>query len=314
MAIVEAYSSTNLVDPNSWFGDIVRATSTEIVISDGYRTAVYEGYGFSYIGYEVVGGTLTGYRDYYQGTLMNEAYNFALPAAAVSDYIDQNNLQGLFRTALNYDDVIYGSVYDDDLAGYDGYDVIYTGGGDDFVSGGYGIDTVVLRGYGNDYRLGTSGSDILIDRTDGTSYNTLNSVERIRFDNGTLAVDVAEGQNAGQAYRIYQAAFDRTPDAGGLRYWIDELDDGADLIDVASGFVGSAEFRSVYGYNPTDYEFVDRLYYNVLGRQGEDRGVDYWLDTLEDGASRAYVLAMFAESPENIVGTTPELSSGIWLG
>lgn len=314
MATVEAYRSTNLVNPNSWFGDIVRATSTEIVISDGYRTAVYEGYGFSYFGYEVVSGTLTGYRDYYEGNLLNQIYGFALPAAAVSDFIDQNNLQPIFREALKYDDVIYGSAYDDDLAGYDGHDIIYSGGGDDFISGGYGIDTVALSGYGNEYRLGSNGGDVFVDRINGSSNNVLNSVERIRFDNGTLAIDVAEGQNAGQAYRIYQAAFDRTPDAGGLRYWIEELDDGADLIEVAWGFVGSSEFRSVYGSNSTDFEFVDRLYYNVLGRQGEDRGVDYWLDVLDDGGSRAYVLAMFAESPENIVGTTPELSSGIWLG
>jgi hypothetical protein len=52
---------------------------------------------------------------------------------------------------------------------------------------------------------------------------------------------------AGQAYRIYKAAFNRTPDNDGLKFWIGELDKGMSLLQAASGFVGSAEFNSVYG-------------------------------------------------------------------
>ncbi len=48
MATSQAYTTTNLIDPTFWAGDIVRGTSTELVISDGTRTAYYDGYGFGY--------------------------------------------------------------------------------------------------------------------------------------------------------------------------------------------------------------------------------------------------------------------------
>jgi hypothetical protein len=40
----------------------------------------------------------------------------------------------------------------------------------------------------------------------------------------------------GQAYRVYQAAFNRTPDLGGLGFWIGAMDKGVSLADVANGF------------------------------------------------------------------------------
>jgi hypothetical protein len=42
----------------------------------------------------------------------------------------------------------------------------------------------------------------------------LSGVERIAFSDATIALDIAG--TAGQVYRIYQAAFSRTPDKPGL--------------------------------------------------------------------------------------------------
>lgn len=181
----------------------------------------------------------------------------------------------------------------------------------DYIDGGRGIDTVVLSGRGSDYYLKSDGSFIFMDKKDGTTHNDFINVERIRFDNGTLAVDI--NGNAGQAYRIYQAAFDRTPDSGGLKYWINQLDNGASLSEVGWGFIQSQEFRSVYGSNPSNYDLVSRLYQNVLNRQGEASGMNYWVGQLDRGVSKAYVLASFAESPENVAAVAPEISAGIWL-
>jgi len=52
--------------------------------------------------------------------------------------------------------------------------------------------------------------------------DTLVSIERIQFTDGTLALD--ESGNAGQAYRLYQAAFGRTPDTPGLSHNLNLLD------------------------------------------------------------------------------------------
>ena len=73
------------------------------------------------------------------------------------------------------------------------------------------------------------------------------------------------GGNAGVSYRIYQAAFARTPDNDGLKYWIDQVDTGTTLVDVARGFIDSQEFQSVYGTDPSNDDFVAALYRNVSG-------------------------------------------------
>lgn len=139
---------------------------------------------------------------------------------------------------------------------------------------------------------------------------TLSNVERIQLNDGILAFDL-EG-TAGQAYRVYQAAFDRTPDTAGLSFWIEEMDGGLSLTNVAKGFVASNEFASVYGANASDGDFIERLYQNVLGRDGEAAGIAYWTDQLSQGAARDAVLAGFSESAENKAGVLPFISDGIW--
>ena len=141
-----------------------------------------------------------------------------------------------------------------------------------------------------------------------------------RFDLGneqfvqTHAFDVDAGENAGSAYRVYQAAFARTPDNGGLKYWIGQVDAGTSLIDVAKGFIASAEFQSIYGANPSNADFVSKLYQNVLGREGEAGGLAFWVGELDSGArDKATVLAGFSESSENIAGVAATIADGIVL-
>jgi hypothetical protein len=73
----------------------------------------------------------------------------------------------------------------------------------------------------------------------GGSVNVTNP-GRLVFADAGVAYDLAGV--AGQAYRIYQAAFNRTPDLGGLGYWIEQMDKGATLEAVAGQFITSAEF------------------------------------------------------------------------
>lgn len=113
---------------------------------------------------------------------------------------------------------------------------------------------------------------------------------------------------AGQAYRVYQAAFARTPDLGGLGWWINAMDNGSTLASVAQGFVNSQEFKDVYGANPTNAQLVAKFYENVLRRPGEQAGIDFWTSVLDGGhATVAEVLMGFSEGFENkaaLVGVT----------
>lgn len=204
------------------------------------------------------------------------------------------------------------------------------GAGDDTLIGN-ALNNVLDGGLGNDTIDGRSGFDIVrmnADRAD-TSVNaiqgghsvqtsaagtdTLIDVERVQFNDAFLALDVDAGEIAGSAYRIYQAAFARTPDEGGLSFWIKFMDDGRSLLEVSESFLASAEFKSIYGDDPSANEFVDRLYTNVLGRAGEDAGIAYWTNEITGGArSFSNVLASFSESPENIMGVQPAIADGFW--
>lgn len=126
----------------------------------------------------------------------------------------------------------------------------------------------------------------------------LENVERIQLGDRSLALDVDAGP--GEVFRLYQAAFKRTPDPDGLGYWIALKDAGMSLQEISSAFIASREFAERYGVDANDEAFIDTLYMNVLGRPADAEGQAYWLNELQTGAhNRADVLVGFSESQEN---------------
>lgn len=172
-----------------------------------------------------------------------------------------------------------------------------------------GLDAVTFSGPASDYTIeqGQHGTHYVIGPY-GT--DTLSSIERLKFNDGTLAFDT-DG-TAGQIYRLYQAAFDRAPDAEGLGFWLDGIDAGTSLLDVATGFLATSEFQTIYGVDPTPADFVAKLYLNILGREGEAAGLAYWEGQINSGISMAQVLASFSETQENRTGAEGLIEDGIW--
>ncbi len=147
-----------------------------------------------------------------------------------------------------------------------------------------------------DYTLSNGVAGFRLQDSSGANID-IAGASRLHFSDTAIALDISGV--AAKAYRIYQAAFNRTPDSAGLGYWIKTMDNQASVSEVAASFIASAEFRSLYGSNPSDAEFVTRLYSNVLHRAPEGAGYAFWLDSLRQGVSRAQVLADFSESAEN---------------
>ena len=138
------------------------------------------------------------------------------------------------------------------------------------------------------------------------------NVERLLFSDGAMAFDTGKTGIAGQAYRMYQAAFDRAPDAKGLGFWIAMMDNGVTQGAVSAGFVDSPEFKALYGANPTNEELVTRMYQNVLHRAPEPAGIAFWLDVLDKKlAPVSEVLAAFSESPENLQTLAAVIGTGV---
>ncbi|MEE2951249.1 MAG: DUF4214 domain-containing protein [Pseudomonadota bacterium] len=179
----------------------------------------------------------------------------------------------------------------------------------DYADGGTGVDTAVYYSTRAENSITVDGGRITVSGDYGT--DTLVNIERLAFRDGTLALDT--GGIAGQAYRIYQAAFARTPDMDGLEFWIDSMDQGATLREVGAGFLNSDESLALYG-GTTSRGFVEKLYLNILGREGEIEGVAFWTGELASGrAERADILAGFSESPENVGLVAPAIAEGIWI-
>lgn len=80
--------------------------------------------------------------------------------------------------------------------------------------------------------------------------------------------------------KLYIATFNRAPDAGGLTYWVNQS--GLTLEEIAQSFFDQKETQDKY--NGMDNQtFIETVYQNVLAREGEEAGVNYWVGELNDG-------------------------------
>ena len=174
---------------------------------------------------------------------------------------------------------------------------------------GNGIWTAIIDLSYSTATIQLTVSGIVITTSSG--YNGITNADRLKFDDAIVAFDT-DG-TAGFAYRLYQAAFDRTPDKEGLSWNTHMLDAGLTHTQMSAAFLASAEFQSTYG-NLTNSQFISALYANILDRAPDPSGYAGWLDYLNSGQlNRADVLVGFSESVENHSIVDPQLVTGIVL-
>jgi hypothetical protein len=254
--------------------------------------------------------------------LLNDGINASL-LDRDGDGLISLDLLDTINLSLDVSGDLDGNGVPDNSTDEDDFDVVLTGtqGADRFVldasqsfhvEGLGGTDSASYAASASGFNYVLQANGVFVSNGDKVDY--LQSVERIDFSDGTLHLDSGIGETAGFAYRIYQAAFDRAPDAAGLDYWIDVLDSGAKgMTEVAADFLSSREFQQTYGALSTQ-DFIEELYENILQRAGEDAGIDYWTDQLDAGAqSRAQVLAGFSDSAENVALVGATIDNGFFL-
>lgn len=170
--------------------------------------------------------------------------------------------------------------------------------------------THAVAGYRRDFTIvPRDGTVTLTSRLDGADVRTYENAQLLAFVDGRVSFD--GGGIAGQVYRLYQAAFNRVPDGGGLGFWIDAAERGATLPEMADAFIASAEFQRTYGPGLSAEAFVRLLYRNTLHREGDSGGIAWWTAGVTGGTSRAAVLAGFAESAENRNNVAAAIAAGI---
>lgn len=168
---------------------------------------------------------------------------------------------------------------------------------------------VKFEGLRSDYTVYNSGGYATVTGKSGVAVSVpVNST--LRFSDSSLVLG-ASGSPA-VVYRLYQAAFGRVPDVEGLSFWTNALNAGYPLETIAHGFINSDEFRKLYGNAPAPSDLVNKLYQNILHREGDPDGVAFWLTALIRGVANApQVLVGFSESEENQNGVRAAIQQGI---
>jgi hypothetical protein len=203
------------------------------------------------------------------------------------------------------------------ISGTASNDTIHPGAGNNAVDGGAGIDTVVYAGSKANFTVAQEAWGFgVTDNTGTNGHDSLINVERLQFDDGFLALDV-DG-TAGQIYRLYSAAFGRPAEAAGLGYWMWRMELGTNLATVSREFqTNQPEFDALYGVNPSDSTFVTQLYHNVLHRDPDAGGYEYWMNALGHNSNpnktevRAQMLLDFSNSAENQALVIGSLQHGL---
>lgn len=233
----------------------------------------------------------------------------------------QGNPASLIEDAIggSGDDILRGNAADNALKGNGGHDTFVFDqhtGHDTIVDFQKGTDKIdlsnipTIHGFGD---LHITGDVIDLGATDSITVNGLGNYALDSSDfiyaplpPPTITSWDIDG-NAGFMYRLYQAAFDRTPDLVGLTVNLHLLNSGLTHEQMSAAFVNSTEFGYIHGYNSTDIQFITALYEDVLHRAPEAAGLDNWVHALASGVSRESVLIGFSESPENHTLVDPGL-------
>ncbi|MCK0151304.1 DUF4214 domain-containing protein [Marivita sp. S6314] len=256
---------------------------------------------------EVVGiGIQTGNFAYDTGTYFSvmATQNFAMTGGRTTPDIataSPNSEQNQTDPSNERSDVLVGTATAENLVGTAQDDTITGSGGNDILSGEGGDDTAVYIGDASNYGITISNGSIIIeDRTGRDGTDTLNSIETLQFRDTTFALDlftnVSTLTDADMLAfsELYVAYFNRAPDAAGLLYWGSRLADGMSMDDIAREFFDQPETQALYGTTGGTAQFVTAVYSNILGRDPDDVGFAYWVDTLNSGAvDRAeFIVAM----------------------
>ncbi len=107
-----------------------------------------------------------------------------------------------------------------------------------------------------------------------------------------------------ETLRLYRAFLGRDPDVEGTKYWISVSRSGVSLDAIAGAFSVSPEFQQTYG-SLTERGFLAVVYRNVLGREPDPVGFDYWLSLLERGALSRHLTVRYVAANDEFINRFP---------
>lgn len=187
-------------------------------------------------------------------------------------------------------DLLYGEATDDSLTGTDRGDAIRGNDGNDSIDGGAGIDSAFFGGNRDAFILTrTDDTYTLQDSVGSEGADTLNNVERLRFADTSLALDL-DG-NAGITAKILGAVFG--PESLANKAYVGA---GLQLLDGGMSYAEIMQFALDFrlGAGFSDADEVNLLYQNLVGVLPAPADLDYWVDQVSNGNFTQTSLALMA--------------------
>ncbi|MEN5108371.1 DUF4214 domain-containing protein [Pseudomonas sp. TWI672] len=168
----------------------------------------------------------------------------------------------------------------------------------DVVDTGTGFDVVQLDGSRDDYNFaaGSNSSVNLTSAAEGVGQTaSITNAELLTFVNGDQVETVALVQNEAEAaaLRLYQGLLGRDADLEGVKSFVNAVNEGTSLTDIANAFLNSTEFAGA-----VNTANIGDLYQTLLGRDADETGSEAFQALLANGGSLADVAAAIAVSEE----------------
>ena len=188
-------------------------------------------------------------------------------------------------------DVLSGNIAPNTLLGGAGDDILVGSLGFDFLDGEDGIDTAIYTGNQAQYSVVLSADETRVEdrRAFGDDTDLIANIENLFFADKEWPLhifsDVATltEEQFSTFVEMYIAYFNRAPDSEGLFFWANALSNGTSLEAIATLFFDQDETRATYP-NLNDLNgFAKQVYSNVLGREFDQDGLDFWVGVLESG-------------------------------
>lgn len=109
-----------------------------------------------------------------------------------------------------------------------------------------------------------------------------------------------------QVSQLYVSLFGRAPDAEGLGFWASAMADGMSMARVAQEMYNTAPARDYYPTAATNREIISIFYLNVLGREADAGGLDFWTRELDMAATKGDVFAKLLNNVVNYSGSNAD--------
>ena len=97
---------------------------------------------------------------------------------------------------------------------------------------------------------------------------------------------------------LYQQVLVRTADADGKAFWASALANGTSRDELKASFLAAAKANNedlTTFYNANE-QFLSNVYSALLNRGVDNSGLEFWMNLLQNGVSRAEVVASIIEA------------------